>query len=91
MARAIKFVVVVVCAVCIVAICIAPFADLPATNLRSYQMAVMLMWSLIASAFSLILSVLKPLFRIWTMLFGPIDREACRTDTHTQAFSVLRC
>lgn len=57
MARAFKFAVVALCLLCIVAICIAPLVDLPATNLRSYQAVVMLLWGLIASAFVLAFSL----------------------------------
>jgi len=91
MAKAIKFAVVVLCLSCILAICIAPLADLPATNLRSYQMAVMLMWSLIASAFSLILTALKPIFRLWHSLFEPVEEELWHRDVRMDAFAVLRC
>jgi hypothetical protein len=91
MAKAIKFAIVAVCVLCILAICIAPFADLPATNLRSYQMAVMLMWSVVASALSLILLGLKPLFRLWTTLFGAVDPEVWCPDSAMKSFSVQRC
>lgn len=91
MAKAIKFAIVAVCLACILLICIAPSADLPATSLRSYQMAVMLLWSLLAIAFSLLLSVLKPLSRIRTMMFELIGRERWQIDVRMQFFPVLRC
>lgn len=91
MAKAVKFAIVAVCLACILLICIAPFADLPATSLRSYQMAVMLLWSLLASAFSLLLSVLKPLSRIWTMMFESIGREKLPINVRMQLYPVLRC
>jgi len=65
MAKAIQLAVVVLCLVCILAIVIAPLADLPATNLRSYQMAVVLLWGLIAGALSIAFSGIKQFSLVW--------------------------
>jgi hypothetical protein len=50
MAKFIRVVVAVLCALCVLAICIAPLADLPDTNLRSYHLAILLLFSLLAGA-----------------------------------------
>jgi hypothetical protein len=91
MARAIKFAAVVVCLACILAICIAPLADLPATSLRSYLMAVILMWWLVASAFSLILSSIKASFRTWVILPEPMGRKKWNVEIPIGTRSILRC
>jgi hypothetical protein len=93
MARAIKFAVVMVCILCILAICIAPLVDLPAANLRSYQVAVMLLCWLVASAFSLILSTLKPFVCVRPPTFGPADQTRWRVDVpmHMKVSTILRC
>ncbi|WP_188553553.1 hypothetical protein [Edaphobacter dinghuensis] len=59
MAKVIKFAVVAVCLLCILAVCIAPLVDLPATSLRAYQAAAILLWGLIATAFALAASASK--------------------------------
>jgi hypothetical protein len=93
MAKAIKFTVIVFCMICILAICIAPLADLPATSLRSYQAAMVLLWSLIATAFSLILSTLKPLACIDLTKSEPVYRNTRCTDIPLSMKSspILRC
>jgi hypothetical protein len=94
MARAVKFAVVLVCMLCILAVCISPLVDLPATNLRSYQMAVILLWGLVAGAFSLALFALKPLVCIWEMFSGlmdRMDRTRWRMSSPMHVSAVLRC
>jgi hypothetical protein len=92
MGKAIKFAVVAVCLLCILAICIAPLVDLPATSLRSYQTVVVLLWGLIAAAFFLALSAFKPLAALWVASSGlrPRDPE-WRTDAPLKFSTVLRC
>ncbi|HEV2710626.1 MAG TPA: hypothetical protein VGU67_10465 [Edaphobacter sp.] len=92
MGKAIKYAVVAVCLLCILAICIAPLVDLPATSLRSYQTAVVLLWGLIAVAFSLALSVFKPLAALWVASSGFDRREPeWRIGAPLKFSSVLRC
>jgi hypothetical protein len=94
MARAVKFAVVMVCMLCILAVCISPLVDLPATNLRSYQMAVILLGGLVAGAFSLLLFVLKPLVcirRLFSGLMGRMDRTRWRVSFPMHVATVLRC
>jgi hypothetical protein len=75
MAKAIKFAVVALCLICILAICIAPLVDLPATSLRSYQAAIVLLWGLIATAFTLVLSAFEALVFFKTTSVIPIRRK----------------
>lgn len=49
MLRYIKIFVAVFCIVCILALCIAPYADIPATVLEALQVVVMLMFAVITS------------------------------------------
>jgi hypothetical protein len=50
MARFIRVAAAIFCALCVLAICIAPLVDLPDTNLRSYHLAMLLLFSLMAGA-----------------------------------------
>lgn len=50
MPRSIKVVVALICLVCILAFCIAPCADIPATALRSMQAILLLLLSIAATA-----------------------------------------
>lgn len=47
MARYFKIVVAVFCIVCILALCIAPYADIPVTVLDALQFVIMLMFAMI--------------------------------------------
>lgn len=47
MARYIKIVVAVFCIVCILALCIAPYADIPVTVLDALQFVIMLMFAML--------------------------------------------
>jgi hypothetical protein len=49
MVRSIKIFVAVFCIVCILALCIAPYADIPASVLEALQVVVMLMFALITA------------------------------------------
>ncbi len=49
MVRSIKIFVAVFCIVCILALCIAPYADIPASVLEALQVVVMLMFALLTS------------------------------------------
>ncbi|MEO6817090.1 MAG: hypothetical protein ABI177_10345 [Edaphobacter sp.] len=92
MAKAIKFAVVAVCLLCILAVCIAPLVDLPSTNLRSYQAAVFLLWGLIATAFALAASFSKSLVSIRiTSSTLPPRKIAWWIDSPMKLSSILRC
>jgi type VI protein secretion system component VasK len=92
MAKAIKFAVVAVCLLCILAICIAPLVDLPATNLRSYQAAAVLLWGLIATAFALAASSWKSLVSIRvTSPILPRRKIEWWIDSPIKLSSILRC
>jgi hypothetical protein len=91
MAKAIKFAIVAVCLLCILAVCIAPLVDLPATNLRSYQAAVLL-WGLIATAFALAVFSWKSLVSTWvTSLILPRRKIEWWIDSPIELTSILRC
>lgn len=51
MVRSIKIFVALFCIVCILALCIAPYADIPATVLEALQVVIMLMFAAITSLF----------------------------------------
>ncbi len=92
MGKAIKYAVVAICLLCILAVCIAPLVDLPATSLRSYQTVVVLLWGLIAAAFSLALSAFKPLAALWLPLSGIHPRDpGWRIGAPLKFSIVLRC
>jgi hypothetical protein len=92
MAKAIKFAVVAICLICILAVCIAPLVDLPATNLRSYQTAAALLWGLIAIAFALSFSALKSLANIRIISSNPIRRKIeWQIDPHLKLSTILQC
>lgn len=91
MARAVKFAVVLMCLLCILAVCISPLVDLPATNLRSYHLAAMLLWGLVAGAFSLILLARNPLVHIEELFSGLMDRPKWPIEPPMQVSAVLRC
>lgn len=48
MVRFIRVAAAVFCVLCVLAICIAPLVDLPDTNLRAYNLAMLLLFSLMA-------------------------------------------
>jgi hypothetical protein len=60
MARFIRVVAAVFCTLCVLAICIAPLVDLPDTNLRSYNLAMLLLFSLMAGVTVLVTETIKP-------------------------------
>lgn len=51
MVRSIKIFVAVFCIVCILALCIAPYADIPVTVLEALQVVLMLMFALVTGLF----------------------------------------
>jgi len=53
MVRSAKVFVALLCIVCVLALCIAPYIDIPVTALRSLQIALLLMLSLVTAALSL--------------------------------------
>lgn len=92
MARAIKFVVVAVCLLCILAVCISPVLDLPATNLRAYQAAVILLSALMSAAFCLSVMAAKPAAFLPAISFNLFHRrERWSVDEPVKLSSVLRC
>lgn len=92
MAKAIKFAVVAICLICILAVCIAPLVDLPATSLRSYQAAAALLWGLVAIAFSLSFFLLKSLTNIRITSSKPIRRKIeWRIDPPLKLSTILQC
>lgn len=91
MAKAIKFAIVTVCLLCILAICIAPFVDLPATNLRIYQLALVLMWSLMASAICSILSASQLFMHVCAILFTLPRQKILPLSLPIQTSCVLQC
>lgn len=50
MVRYIKIFVAVFCIVCILALCIAPYAEIPLTVLKALQVVIMLMFALLGAA-----------------------------------------
>jgi len=91
MAKAIQLVVVVLCLLCILAILIAPLADLPATSLRSYQMAVILLWGLIAGALSIAFSGIKQFSLVWRAERVSEHRRTNETPSLAESYCILRC
>ena len=90
MARAIKFGVVIVCLLCILAICIAPLVDLPATNLRAYQVVLLLLSTLILAAFSLLFTYSPA--DIGTTSTSIVRRKIrLRVDDPMKLSTILRC
>lgn len=51
MVRSIKILVALFCIVCILALCIAPYVDIPVTVLDALQVVIMLMFAAITSLF----------------------------------------
>lgn len=49
MVRFLRIFVAVLCIVCILALCIAPFADIPLTVMKALQVVIMLMFGLMGS------------------------------------------
>ena len=60
MVRVAKVVVALLCIVCILSLCIAPFVDIPVTVLKSLQVVLLFMLSLVANALMLV----KPFQRV---------------------------
>jgi len=71
MARFIRAAAAVLCALCVLAICIAPLVDLPDTNLRSYHLAMLLLFSLMAGATLACAEAFKPATTIRVCLTPP--------------------
>jgi len=87
-----KFVVVTVCLLCILAVCISPVVDLPATSLRSYQAVVILLSVLMSAAFCLLLFMSTPAAFSWATSSSSFYRKKERRLDETVKFSsVLRC
>lgn len=64
MARFAKIIVALLCIVCVLALCIAPYVDIPVTVLKALQTAVLLMFLLLAAAL-----LLANLFFSWVVEF----------------------
>ena len=54
MVRSAKIIVALLCITCVLALCIAPYVDIPVTVLKSLQIVLLLMFSLAAGALFLI-------------------------------------
>ena len=91
MTKAMQLAVVALCLLCILAILIAPLADLPATNLRSYQMAVVLLWGLIAGALSIAFSGIKQFSLVWLAEPFPEHRRTNDIPALAESYCILRC
>lgn len=91
MAKAIQLAIVVLCLICILAILIAPLADLPATSLRSYQMAVVLIWGLIAGALLVAFSGLRSLSLVWLAEAPSEHRTTSERPALADSYCILRC
>jgi hypothetical protein len=65
MARYAKIIVALLCLVCVLALCVAPYVDIPVTALKSLQVALLMILSLVAAALLFIGSVFfsLPVFR----------------------------
>jgi hypothetical protein len=79
MVRSLKIFVALLCIVCILALCVAPYADIPVSVLKALQIVIMLMFALMTS--------LLP-------LFGPSSRVllqfmALRADRRAPTRSLL--
>lgn len=70
MARFLKIFVAVLCIVCILALCIAPFVDIPVTVLKVLQVVVMLMFGM--SSVLLLCGVFDPT-AAWTSAARAVD------------------
>ena len=91
MTKAMQLAVVALCLLCILAILIAPLADLPATNLRSYQMAVVLIWGLIAGALLVAFSGLKSFSLVWLAKLSSEHRRTSERPALADSYCILRC
>ena len=54
MARSAKIIVALLCITCVLALCIAPYVDIPVTVLKSLQITLLLMALLLAASFLLV-------------------------------------
>lgn len=90
MARSVKVVVALLCIACILAFCIAPYAEIPATALRSLQAMLLLILALAAAT-------LRPAGRLRRVADVPSPLRTAHADppcpllTPIQAGCVLQC
>ena len=75
MARFIRVVAAVFCVLCVLAVCIAPLVDLPDTNLRSYNLAMLLLFSLMAGATLVCTEAFKPATPSAGVRLAPPERK----------------
>lgn len=72
MTRSAKIIVALLCILCVLALCVAPYVDIPVTVLKSLQTALLLILSLVAGALLLVSSFLfcPALFRRMALRIG---------------------
>jgi hypothetical protein len=73
MMRFSKIIVALLCIACVLALCIAPYVDIPVTVLKSLQIAVLLLLSLAGAAL-----LLANIFH-WVLVRYSVVRADCRT------------
>lgn len=74
MTQAVKITIALVCIVCLLALCIAPWVDPPETTLKSLQIILLLMASFIAGLF--VLAGIPAL--AWRLLLGMVGFQILR-------------
>ena len=74
MARSVKIVVALLCIACILAFCIAPYAEIPATALRSLQAMLLFILALAAAA------TLRPAGRLHRVAAVPFALRTAHAD-----------
>lgn len=79
MVRYIKIFVAVCCIVCILALCIAPYADIPVTVLDALQFVIMLMFAMVGSV----------LLLAWTFHQLVISQVVLRAEQRSPTRSLL--
>ena len=90
MARFIRVAASVFCALRVLAICIAPLVDLPDTNLRSYHLAMLLLFSLVAGATLLCTEAFKPATPTTRVRLVPPERKKHHQLSPIDTNSILR-
>jgi hypothetical protein len=90
MVRSAKIVVALLCIVCVLALCVAPYADIPVSALKSLEVVLLLMLSLAAAALPRAHLFLRVLFRIASLRTGH-TAQPCPLLLPTQTSCVLQC
>lgn len=90
MVRSAKIVVALLCIVCVLALCIAPYADIPASALKSLEAVLLLMLSLATTALLEAYLFHRVLFRIASPRTGH-TAQPCPLLLPIQTSCVLQC